>query len=218
MLYNKKGDTMHKFTKQLDTYQHKYLVFKILLLVLDNKEFENLFKHLDYLFSNSYQLLNQNENSSNVYNIIDNNLFEIENIIEEVELNINDLVKLDLFVFLNGKKENYLFKFYQQLVSIVDESKSIKNALESIKPFQKNILKRYVDSLFNYLHNTNQINLINIDRINQILNQSVISLNDWSSINKISDTLIKSLDIQNKDFLDEKFRFELVLFLLNTEE
>lgn len=210
---------MQKFLKQLDTYQQKYLVSKILILVIDNHQFDDCFKHLDYLFSTSYELLNkQNELTTTSYNVLDNNLFEIENMLEEVDLSLNDLVKLELFVFLNNKKVNYLFKFYQQLINILEDAKTIKNAVNSIKPYQKNILKKFVESLYHYLYNNKQINLINIDRINMILNQETISLNDWSSINKITDTIIKTLNIQEETFLNEKFKFELIFFLLNVEE
>ena len=209
---------MDKFLKQLDTYQHKYLVSKILLLVVNNHEFDSIFQHLDYLFTTSYNLLKENSFTSKTYNVIDNNIFEIENIIEEVELNLNDLVKLDLFIFLNNQSTTYLFKFYEQLILILEDTKTIKNAVNSIKPYQKNILKKFVDSLYNYLYNNKQINLINIDRINMILNQETISLNDWSNINKITDTIFKNLNIQEEAFLNEKFKFELIFFLLNVEE
>ena len=209
---------MDKFLKQLDTYQHKYLVSKILLLVVNNHQFDSIIQHLDYLFTTSYQLLKENSLTSQTYNVVDNNIFEIENIIEEVELNLNDLVKLDLFIFLNNKSTKYLFKFYEQLILILEDAKTIKNAKESIKPYQKNILKKFVESLYSYLYNNKQINLINIDRINMILNQEIISLNDWSSLNKITDTIMKTVNIQDETFLNEKFKFELIFFLLNVEE
>lgn len=209
---------MNKFLKLLDSYKHKYFVSKILLLIKNNQDFQDTYKHLDYLFSNSYNLLNNPfEQNKNVYNIIDNNLFEIENIIEEIELVLNDLVKVELYVFLNSKSTSYLNKFYDQLLKIIEESISISNAVRSIKPFQKNILRKFIDKLYIYLSDEQMLHLINIDRINAIINQDIITISDWNNINKTIDTLFKQIN-PTQELINEKFKFELVLFLLNVEE
>ena len=201
-----------KIKKELTTLEKKHLINKI-VSISKNYKYNDLINYIDKLIYESFDLLESNIDITTI-NILDNNIFEIENLIEEVELNIN--INANIFVYLNNKTNEYLNKLFNTLKQMVLEENDINNVIITIRKYQKNIISKYINSLYKYLIELNKEKLLDIERITQIINED-ISINDWKQIYKVTNNIMKLENI-NKESLKEIYIFEVAYFLINMEE
>lgn len=215
-------EKVDKVLKDLQTQEKKYYILRILTLTKEVTKYNEHLKYIKQLLDNSIKLSSDLRILDNTkLNIIDNNVFEIENIIEEIELDYNP--DINLFVYLNNKSLDYLKKLYASLINIINEEKAIKNARSTIKTYQKSIIISFINKLYNYLKDTSNYKLLqvlNIENIYLLLNQP-ITLNEWKYIYKTTNTIVKSIDNYNSEYeklLEVKFQFEVSFFILSVEE
>lgn len=215
-------EKVDKVLKDLQTQEKKYYILRILTLTKEVMKYNEHLKYIKQLLENSIKLSSDLRILDNTkLNIIDNNVFEIENIIEEIELDYNP--DINLFVYLNNKSLDYLKKLYASLINILNEEKAIKNAISTIKTYQKSIIISFINKLYNYLKDTSNYKLLqvlNIENIHLLLNQP-ITLNEWKYIYKTTNTIVKSIDNYNSEYeklLEVKFQFEVSFFILSVEE
>lgn len=203
-------DKVIKITKELNNLEKKYLINKLIVLV-KNLENSNI-SYIDKLFFNSFNLLNE-LNDDLIYNTVDNNLFELENLIEELELNIN--ISVDIYVYLNSKTNSYLRKLVRSIENIIEEEGNVLNGIKTIKQYQVNIISKYLRSLYSYLLDNHSEHLLNIESLQEVINDQMSS-NDWKHIYKLTNTIHKTLNISD-ELIKDKYMFEVAYFLINME-
>lgn len=203
-------DKVIRITKELNNLEKKYLINKLIVLV-KNLENSNI-SYIDKLFFNSFNLLNE-LNDDLIYNTVDNNLFELENLIEELELNIN--ISVDIYVYLNSKTNSYLRKLVRSIENIIEEEGNVLNGIKTIKQYQVNIISKYLRSLYSYLLDNHSEHLLNIESLQEVINDQMSS-NDWKHIYKLTNTIHKTLNI-NDELIKDKYMFEVAYFLINME-
>ena len=209
--------------KNLHILEHQYLVTKISLkLYCIDKA--SLISYLDSLINKTNSLVEvyQQTPTKEIYNNIDNNLFDIESYLNELKYEI-DSFKITPYVYLTNKTTTELKEIDEAINHVIINAGSIKSAIEQVDNFSKNIMKNYVTKVNNYLHEVNDMQamrLVNIEQLNQIINKELIFVEDWNYIYKQMNLVIKSIknkSINYVDLMNEKFSFELAYLLILVE-
>lgn len=211
-----------RLKKNFKNLQQQLLIIKILLVVKENNEYEKQIKKLDFLNKESTDLMVtiSDDNLKN-FNYIDNNLFEMEQLLEDIKVEITDSIKVEQFVYLNNKSIEELQIFLEYFISLKKET-SIFTARNEIIEYGNHILNNFIDKIRKYLLDHNLVNLLpllNQDILVGALNIRVPLIDDWKVVYKIAKTIIKSIDTSyDIEILENaRLQFEYAYFLVIME-
>lgn len=211
-----------RLKKNFKNLQQQLLIIKILLVVKENNEYEKQIKKLDFLNKESTDLMVtiSDDNLKN-FNYIDNNLFEMEQLLEDIKVEITDSIKVEQFVYLNNKSIEELQVFLEYFISLKKET-SIFTARKEIIEYGNHILNNFIDKIRKYLLDHDLVNLLpllNQDILVGALNIRVPLIDDWKVVYKIAKTIIKSIDTSyDIEILENaRLQFEYAYFLVIME-
>lgn len=211
-----------RLKKNFKNLQQQLLIIKILLVVKENNEYEKQIKKLDFLNKESTDLMVtiSDDNLKN-FNYIDNNLFEMEQLLEDIKVEITDSIKVEQFVYLNNKSIEELQVFLEYFISLKKET-SIFTARNEIIEYGNHILNNFIDKIRKYLLDHDLVNLLpllNQDILVGALNIRVPLIDDWKVVYKIAKTIIKSIDTSyDIEVLENaRLQFEYAYFLVIME-
>lgn len=211
-----------RLKKNFKNLQQQLLIIKILLVVKENNEYEKQIKKLDFLNKESTDLMVtiSDDNLKN-FNYIDNNLFEMEQLLEDIKVEITDSIKVEQFVYLNNKSIEELQVFLEYFISLKKET-SIFTARNEIIEYGNHILNNFIDKIRKYLLDHDLVNLLpllNQDILVGALNIRVPLIDDWKIVYKIAKTIIKSIDTSyDIEVLENaRLQFEYAYFLVIME-
>lgn len=211
-----------RLKKNFKNLQQQLLIIKILLVVKENNEYEKQIKKLDFLNKESTDLMVtiSDDNLKN-FNYIDNNLFEMEQLLEDIKVEITDSIKVEQFVYLNNKSIEELQVFLEYFIALKKET-SIFTARNEIIEYGNHILNNFIDKIRKYLLDHDLVNLLpllNQDILIGALNIRVPLIDDWKVVYKIAKTIIKSIDTSyDIEVLENaRLQFEYAYFLVIME-
>lgn len=211
-----------RLKKNFKNLQQQLLIIKILLVVKENNEYEKQIKKLDFLNKESTDLMiTVSDDNLKNFNYIDNNLFEMEQLLEDVKVEITDSIKVEQFVYLNNKSIEELQVFLEYFISLKKET-SIFTARNEIIEYGNHILNNFIDKIRKYLLDHDLVNLLpllNQDVLVGALNIRVPLIDDWKVVYKIAKTIIKSIDTSyDIEVLENaRLQFEYAYFLVIME-
>lgn len=217
---------IEQINKNIKIFERSINIFNILILCINNQELnEKLIytkKLLDELKSNYHKYLEQ-ENII-LYNQIDNDIFTINNLINELKDDLYNQFKLVSIVYLDNLKDEELLIFYQNLNQILKEHNSIKEACEYIYYHSGKNLSIFITKLLNYINK--YIQNINNKRIPISYlenNQNIVTIyyKEWIELFKQLNYTMKYIsDESNKDYLLLREEYQILLvyyFIVITE-
>ena len=211
-----------RLKKNFKNLQQQLLIIKILLVVKENNEYEKQIKKLDFLNKESTDLMvTVSDDNLKNFNYIDNNLFEMEQLLEDIKVEITDSIKVEQFVYLNNKSIEELQVFLEYFISLKKET-SIFIARNEIIEYGNHILNNFIDKIRKYLLDHDLVNLLpllNQDILVGALNIRVPLIDDWKVVYKIAKTIIKSIDTSyDIEVLENaRLQFEYAYFLVIME-
>lgn len=211
-----------RLKKSFKNLQQQLLIIKILLVVKENNEYEKQIKKLDFLNKESTDLMiTVSDDNLKNFNYIDNNLFEMEQLLEDIKVEITDSIKVEQFVYLNNKSIEELQVFLEYFISLKNET-SIFTARNEIIEYGNHILNNFIDKIRKYLLDHDLVNLLpllNQDVLVGALNIRVPLIDDWKVVYKIAKTIIKSIDTSyDIEVLENaRLQFEYAYFLVIME-
>lgn len=211
-----------RLKKNFKNLQQQLLIIKILLVVKENNEYEKQIKKLDFLNKESTDLMiTVSDDNLKNFNYIDNNLFEMEQLLEDIKVEITDSIKVEQFVYLNNKSIEELQVFLEYFISLKKET-SIFTARNEIIEYGNHILNNFIDKIRKYLLDHDLVNLLpllNQDILVGALNIRVPLIDDWKVVYKIAKTIIKSIDTSyDIEVLENaRLQFEYAYFLVIME-
>lgn len=214
-------DKLNTFIKNIHTFEQSYLIYSI-LNKLYTFNMESTLVYLNNLIKQTYSLIDAYNlnNDSKTFNNIDNNLFDIENVIGDLRSETNNLIKLDVYMFLQNKSKEVLKQYDESLTNILKSVPSIAAAKNTIKECEVAIVSNYIKKVFNYLNELNDISLnklFNRDEIRPILEKESLSSSDWNYVYKNMNMIYKSITNKLPSYIDltyEKFNFEIAYLLM----
>lgn len=215
-------EKLNKLTKNLKTIEKKILQSEILLLVYDEIKYQKTVDHIIKLLNESKKLLLEyNETKhNNIYNYIDNNCFEMEQLIEDLKVELDRFIKVDTFVFLNNKSTEELYNMLEYYKQVLKSEGTVFNAIRQIKQYAKTIILDYVLDIKNYLEKYESPkvqSILNVGYLESIANHYLITTSDWSQVNKTTKFAIKSVENKNSEFdnlLIKQTNFQYAYFLV----
>ncbi len=215
-------EKLNKLTKNLKTIETKILQSEILLLVYDEIKYQKTVDHIIKLLNESKKLLLEyNETKhNNIYNYIDNNCFEMEQLIEDLKVELDRFIKVDTFVFLNNKSTEELYNMLEYYKQVLKSEGTVFNAIRQIKQYAKTIILDYVLDIKNYLEKYESPkvqSILNVGYLESIANHYLITTSDWSQVNKTTKFAIKSVENKNSEFdnlLIKQTNFQYAYFLV----
>lgn len=211
-----------RLKKNFKNLQQQLLIIKILLVVKENNEYEKQIKKLDFLNKESTDLMvTVSDDNLKNFNYIDNNLFEMEQLLEDIKVEVTDSIKVEQFVYLNNKSIEELQVFLEYFISLKKET-SIFTAKNEIIEYGNHILNNFIDKIRKYLLDNDLVNLLpllNQDILVGALNIRVPLIDDWKVVYKIAKTIIKSIDTSyDIEVLENaRLQFEYAYFLVIME-
>lgn len=219
------GDNMEKLNKlikNLKEIETKILQSEILLLVYDEIKHQKVVEYLLKLLNESKKLLVEySENKlDNIYNYIDNNCFEMEQLVEDLKVELERFIKVDAFVFLHNKTIDELYDMLEYYKQVLDHEGTMFNASRLIKQYANNIISDYVNVIKDYLEKYESPkvqSLLNVNFLESIINHYLITSSDWSQVYKTTKFTIKSIENKTSEFnkvLTELTKFEYAYFLV----
>lgn len=211
-----------KLKRNFKNIQQQLLIVKILLIIKENNNYDRLLNRLNFLEKENKDLIiTLEEDNLRNFNYIDNNLFEMEQILEDIKVEFTDTIKVEQFVFLNNKSLDELNLFLEYFVSLKDET-SILTARNEIIEYGNHIINNFVDKIRKYLLDYNLVNLLPLlsqDILVGALTNKKPLLDDWKIVYKIAKTIIKSIDssFNITDLENARIIFEYAYFLVLME-
>lgn len=217
---------IEQINKNIKIFERSINICNILILCIYNQELnEKLIytkKLLDELKSNYHKYLEQ-ENIV-LYNQIDNDMFTINNLINELKEDLYNQFKLVSIVYLDNIKDEELLIFYQNLNQILKEHNSIKEACEYIYYHSGKELSIFITKLLNHINkyipniNNKRIPISYLEN-----NQNIVTIyyKEWIELFKHLNYTMKYIsDEVNKDYLLLKEEYQILLvyyFIVITE-
>lgn len=217
---------IEQINKNIKTFERMISIFNILLICIDNQEInekliytKNLVKEL----KNNYELYLEQENII-LFNKIDNDLFTINNLINELKEDIFNKFKLVSIVYLDNLKDEELIIFYDNLNNILKEHHNIKNACEYIYYHSGKEISEFITKLLNYINkNIPNINNKKIPITYLENNKNIVTIyyKEWIDLFKQLNYTMKYIaDETNQDYLLLKQEYQILLvyyFIVITE-
>lgn len=217
---------IEQINKNIKTFERMISIFNILLICIDNQEInekliytKNLLKEL----KNNYELYLEQENII-LFNKIDNDLFTINNLINELKEDLFNKFKLVSIVYLDNLKDEELIIFYDNLNNILKEHHNIKNACEYIYYHSGKELSDFITKLLNYINkyipniNNKKIPITYLENNKNII---TIYYKEWIDLFKQLNYTMKYIaDETNQDYLLLKQEYQILLvyyFIVITE-
>ena len=217
---------IEQINKNIKTFERMISIFNILLICIDNQEInekliytKNLVKEL----KNNYELYLEQENII-LFNKIDNDLFTINNLINELKEDLFNKFKLVSIVYLDNLKDEELIIFYDNLNNILKEHHNIKNACEYIYYHSGKEISEFITKLLNYINkNIPNINNKKIPITYLENNKNIVTIyyKEWIDLFKQLNYTMKYIaDETNQDYLLLKQEYQILLvyyFIVITE-
>lgn len=217
---------IEQINKNIKTFERMISIFNILLICIDNQEInekliytKNLLKEL----KNNYELYLEQENII-LFNKIDNDLFTINNLINELKEDLFNKFKLVSIVYLDNLKDEELIIFYDNLNNILKEHHNINNACEYIYYHSGKELSDFITKLLNYINkyipniNNKKIPITYLENNKNII---TIYYKEWIDLFKQLNYTMKYIaDETNQDYLLLKQEYQILLvyyFIVITE-
>lgn len=217
---------IEQINKNIKTFERMISIFNILLICIDNQEInekliytKNLLKEL----KNNYELYLEQENII-LFNKIDNDLFTINNLINELKEDLFNKFKLVSIVYLDNLKDEELIIFYDNLNNILKEHHNIKNACEYIYYHSGKELSDFITKILNYINkyipniNNKKIPITYLENNKNII---TIYYKEWIDLFKQLNYTMKYIaDETNQDYLLLKQEYQILLvyyFIVITE-
>ena len=118
-------EKLNKLIKNLKVIETKILQSEILLLVYDEIKHQKVVEYLLKLLNESKKLLVEySENKlDNIYNYIDNNCFEMEQLVEDLKVELERFIKVDAFVFVHNKTTDELYDMLEYYKQVLEDHK-----------------------------------------------------------------------------------------------
>ena len=215
-------DKINKLTRNLKTIETKIIQSEILLLVYDEIKYQQIVNRLINLLTDSKKLLTDNSNNliDTVYNYIDNNCFEMEQLLEDLKVELDRFIKVDTFVFLSNKSLDELYDMLNYYKLVLETEGTVFNAIRQIKQYAKSIILDYVREIQSFIekYESNKVlNILNLTYLESIANHYLITSNDWSQVNKTTKFAIKSIENKNDEYYNlllKQVKFEYAYFLV----
>ncbi len=219
-------EKINKLTKNIKSIESRILQSKLLLLVHDEIKFEKIIDRLVKLLAESKTLLHEYvDNKQDMkFNYIDNNCFEMEQLLEDLKVELDRFIKIDTYVYLQNKQTEELYNMLAYYEIVLESEGTIFNAIRKIKEYAKTLISDYVKDIQSYLEKYESPkvqSILNINYIDSILEHYLITSNDWRQVNKLTKFAIKSIENKNaeyKDLLTKQIKFEYAYFLVMVGE
>lgn len=219
-------EKINKLTKNIKSIESRILQSKLLLLVHDEIKFEKIIDRLIKLLAESKTLLHEYvDNKQDMkFNYIDNNCFEMEQLLEDLKVELDRFIKIDTYVYLQNKQTEELYNMLAYYEIVLESEGTIFNAIRKIKEYAKTLISDYVKDIQSYLEKYESPkvqSILNINYIDSILEHYLITSNDWRQVNKLTKFAIKSIENKNaeyKDLLTKQIKFEYAYFLVMVGE
>lgn len=219
-------EKINKLTKNIKTIESKILESKILLLVHDEIKYQRIVERLMFLLSESKTLLNDyTKNKQEIqFNYIDNNCFEMEQLLEDLKVELDRFIKIDTYVYLQNKQIDELYNMLSYYETVLEVEGTIFNAIRQIKQYAKTLIYDYVKDIQSYLEKYESPkvqSILNINYLESILEHYLITTNDWRQVNKMTKFAIKSIENKNSEYFEllaKQIKFEYAYFLVMVGE
>ena len=190
------------FNRTIHKAETNIIMDKIIFLIYE-KEVPAEIEKLSTLASETKDLIKEfsQDYDRATFNYIDNNCFEIDNLLDDLKNNISSFVDTDVFLFLTNKNNTQLNELYLDLKLIKDQCGSITVAKQMIENSSQAIISTYVYAVHDYLYHAHDLNALKNYQPN-IVDNIVVNKNptlkDWNLIYKQMNLVVKSITIQNE--------------------
>lgn len=209
---------MEKFKTKLKDIEHDYLVNKLILMIKDYNIDE--YSIIDTYIKNTYILIDTYDESKNMYNNIDNNIFELENLLNDLKYQLDKITTSSNYLFLINKDINYLQKMINRIENFHKDQISMEIVTIDLNKYKYSIINDYVKMLNNYLNLNNLLKLahqLNIEYINELLHNE-LTIDELNYIYKVTNGIMKELNglnvTLNQDLENKHDMFEFMYMVL----
>jgi len=202
---------MDKLNQELRSIEHDYLVNKLIMIIknIDYSEYEIVEKTIETTHSliDNYSTTDE---STITYNIIDNNIFEMESIISDIKVKLEGVVSTSTYLYLINKDINYLKQKINKLLTILNDH-TINEVKCELNLYMQKIIDEYTTSLNVVLVNNN------LTRLVAQLDISTIKMHDLDFIYKVTNNIQKELEsfnINSSELKEKQNMFEFMYLVL----
>ena len=198
--------------KEIQTIKHDFLVIKIILKIKE-QDVAN-FQIIEKMIDDTMQMIDQESNQNK--NIIDNNIFELTNLLDDFKYQIEDDFKGNIYILLLNNNNDYLNKLLKCLDDLTIDYSVKLLKMDLIKYFKK-IINDYLIQLKECVRASgNLAYLAKIDNIFFYLEKE-LTKDDERIIYKETKSIIKFIMENNllTNALENKYYLFELAFIIN---
>lgn len=204
-----------KLQKDFNTIEHDFKVIKILLIINGEHQFKD-FQVIEQMIAQTKEYLLVND--ENAYNIIDNNVFELENILSDLKDHLNEEIDGNIYLLLMNNN-NYHLDNLLNLLNQLTTDYPLALLKNDIKSYYPKIINDYLVILKAII--INELSDVHLKVVNAL--QDIIKDNhrltkvELQYIYKETKSLMKYILEQNLDTNDlnnKHYLFELTFIIL----
>ncbi len=192
--------------KNINKFNQQIFVLKILLSF---KKVEDYIEKLEYVEKINESLNATIEeylrtNNNTIYNIIDNDYYTVESLINELREDIVPNFKITSVIMLDNMKIDEISLFYCELKSVLSKYEDINIASNDIFYYSGKEISEYTVRLLKYieLHEIPNKNLIPVKILEEKANVITLSIKEWLGTIQTLKTTLKYLNGLIDDEID----------------
>lgn len=178
----------------------KHLIYKTKICLICNYDEDNwnklmfvekMFNELD----NKIERYNQS-NSQSDFNIICNDYYSVEEMLNELKDDIVNKFKMPSIVMLDNMKVDEITNFYDVIQRVMNKYLNLKEASSDIFYYSGRDLSKFITHLLKYLetHEVKNIRLIPVQYFQNYANVITLEYKDWIMLFKYIRTTMKYLN------------------------
>ena len=200
-----------KSQKEIQTIKHEFLVVQ-LLLTIKEQDVTN-FNVVEQMIEQTIELINKHNEEKT--NIIDNNIFELQNLLDDFKFIIEDVTG-NIYLLLLNNHNDYLLKLLSLIKSLTLDYPIKLVKLDLIRYFKKIINDYFINLKYLLFEANKALDTKALDHVMQIITQDELSQSEMLYIYKEAKSIIKFImenQLETNDLLDKYYLFELAFII-----
>ena len=207
-------DIIQSINKNKNLYKHLICKIKICLTCDYDDESWNKLLFAEKMFNelDKKQEIYLQTNAQSDYNILINNYYTVEEVLNELKDDIVGHYKMASIIMLDNMKYDEISKFYEKINKVMKKYINLKNASEDVFYYSGKDIANFISKLLKYIksHDIPNIRFIPVSYLEQYENIITIDYKDWITLIKTLRSTMKYLN----DINDEEMSIIKDLYIL----
>ena len=210
-------NNMALFTKKIHQIEASIERFTVLNTLYEASLDEVINKVCELIQEVNTAITEDEENgTNNNYNFIDNTIFDLQNLLDDLKMQLNEIVSADVYVLIMNEDLSFLKRINQKLIILKNNTSSLIKATILLEEQAPIIVSKYLSQIKKTIIEEKcdkAIVLYNELGLDHYLVADNTTLSNWQQIYKLTSKVIKQMNKIPEVILDSSASFATGIML-----